>query len=44
MTDRDLSHWADGSNTQPVVDGVREVDQDPDLFADQDDDPDQEQD
>lgn len=27
-------NWADGSNTQPVPDGIEPVSQDPELFAD----------
>lgn len=33
--EKDLAHWAEGSNTQPVVEGVEEISQDPDLFEDE---------
>lgn len=28
--------WAEGSNTQPIPDGIEPVSQDPNLFADED--------
>jgi hypothetical protein len=36
IDDKNLADWADGSNTQPVVEGVREISQDPDLYDEDD--------
>lgn len=33
MTEPDLAHWAEGSNKEPVIEGIRDIDQDPDLFT-----------
>ena len=34
--DKNLANWAAGSNTQPVLPGVREISQDPDLYDEDD--------
>lgn len=36
LNDKNLAHWANGSNTQPVIAGVREISQDPDLYGEDD--------
>jgi hypothetical protein len=36
LNDKNLANWAEGSNTQAVLPGIREIAQDPDLYDEDD--------
>ena len=36
IDDKNLADWAAGSNTQPVLPGIKEISQDPDLYGEDD--------